>query len=258
MSERTFPKERSAPNETPVDDAERRERETDHLLYPQVQEAMNDLKEITAERAEEDGIGYTEAGEPILSPEIIEAWAKKEHYGNRVRGTFNNGETYVYVKYCNFVEKKEEVDEALATARDLTGRGALHPESQWAVFASPEGYQLIVVAPKLEAWSLSDELDGNYNDRPSRPHRDNSHLNEWFQRIDPDFVPGQPIPEDSPLHHLNWHEASHPDNWGWDKTGTLFPVDVEVLRPGKVTHKNYEPWKPHVSSSSVDDYLFDL
>jgi hypothetical protein len=214
MSERTPLKERPAPKEAAVDDVERNEVETSHLLYPQVQEAMNNLKEITAERAEEDGIKYTESGEPILSPGIIEAWAKKEQYGNRVRGTFNNGETYVYVKHCNLIEKEEDVDEALVTARELTGRGALHPESQWAVFDSPQGYQLIIVAPKLEAWSLDDDLDGKYNDKSSRPRRDNSHLNEWFQRIDPEFVPGQPIPEDSLLHHFNWHEASHPDNWG--------------------------------------------
>ncbi len=251
-------REPRTPAEVPADDFENGEIATDHLLYPQVQEAMDNLRAVTAERAEEDDIKYTDAGEPILSPEMIEAWAKKEQYGNRVRGTFNNGDTYVYVKACNLIEKEEEVDDALATARELTGRGALHPEAQWAVFDSSGGYQLIVVAPKLEAWSLDDELGGEYDDRSSRPHRDSSHLNEWFQRIDPEFVPGQPIPENSLLHHLNWHEASHPDNWGWDKTGTLFPVDVEVLRPGKVTYKNYEPWKPQGSKPSIETYLLDI
>jgi hypothetical protein len=108
------------------------------------------------------------------------------------------------------------------------------------VFESNQGYQLFVVSPRLEAWSLEEKLDGAYEGCASQPEPNNAHIEEWFQRIDPNFVPGQPIPKDSLLHHLNWTEASHYDNWGWDVTGTLFPVDVEVLGPREVEHKNPE------------------
>lgn len=215
-------------------------------LYPSVQRAMDRLRDIVDGQKDED-VERTPSGEPILTPQMIDTWAKEMEFGGRVRGTYHNADTYIYIKSCNVVRKEEDIDETLEVARRLTSLGAIHPESQWGVFQrSQDDYQLFVISPKLEAWSLDMAVTGDYDDRLMQPRGDHSHMMDWYKRMDPNFIPGQPIPEDSILFHINWHEASHNDNWGWDETGTLFPVDVEVIRPTKeaVEHKNSEPWKP--------------
>lgn len=222
-------------------------------LYPGVGRVMDTLRRITNEHGHD--LRYTESGEPILTPELVNAWGKEVGFSKPRRGTLHNEDTYLYFKRCNFVKEERDVDATLATARELTRRGALHPESQWGVFNSRGGYQLFVVSPALEAWSRDAEIAGEYDDRAERPQRDNSHLLEWFQRVDPQFVPGQPIPEDSLLYHLNWHEASYADNWGWDATGTLFPVDVETVRPESPGYKDREPWKPRSNGEPWEDDL---
>jgi hypothetical protein len=239
----------------PLDQAETNK---DTLLYPGVQHVMDKLKRIVNENPETDDIEYTPSGEPILTSAILNEWSQEVGFSKGKRGTFHNEDAYVYIKYCNEVPHEQEVDKAIATARHLTSLGAIHPESQWGAYKTDGGdFQLFVVSPKLEAWSLEDALAGAYDDRPIRPMSDLSHLVDWFKRIDPDFIPGQPIPERSLLYHLNWTEASHRDNWGWDETGALFPVDVEVLRPNKPgRYKNPEPWKPHPTSYNDDIAYF--
>lgn len=224
-------------------------------LYPEVQQTMDDLGEILEDYEETSEVERTPSGEPILPNEVIDKWLEKEGYGHKKAGTFNNESTFVYFKTCNLVDNKEEIDSTLAMARQLTGQGAIHPESQWVVKKDADKYLLVVVSPKLEAWNISDEMDGKYDDKSDRPSHDNSHLLRWFKRIDPTFTPDQPIPEDSLLHHFNWQEATNPDNWGWDATGTLFPIDVEVLIPSEQGHKNYEPWKRR---APVMDDAFDF
>jgi len=57
---------------------------------------------------------------------------------------------------------------------------------------------------------------------------EDSHLANWVRRLDPSytsFTEGRR----SLTRLLNTVEATHPDNWGWDGNGTLYPVDVEVL-----------------------------
>jgi hypothetical protein len=84
--------------------------------------------------------------------------------------------------------------------------------------------------------------------------QDESHLLAWYKKIDPNFVPGQPIPENSLLYHLNWTEASNHNNWGWDVEGEIFPIDVEVLDPSRVS-KDREPWKPKVYNTALSDLI---
>lgn len=222
-------------------------------LYPQVQRAMDnlkritlesDLKRITSDPRQPTDIPHTPLGEPILSPDMVQQWVKEEGFGNGKRNTYHNPDTYLYIKGCNIVENEADTDQTIATARHLTSLGAIHPESQWGVYKVGDKYQMFVVSPKLEPWLLDEDLSGEYDNRPNRPMPDQSHLQAWFKRIDHNFVPGQPIPEDSLLYHLNWTEASNYDNWGWDARGEMFPVDVEVLHPSKPFFKDREPWKP--------------
>jgi len=224
------------------------------LLYPGVQRVMDVLKRIADENVETGDIEHTPLGEPILTTEIVNAWAEEVGFSHGRRGTFHNDDAYIYLKECNTVSGEENIDPTLATARHLTSLGAIHPESQWCVYqVRPDGYQLVVVSPKLEAWSLEENVTNGYNDRPTRPMGNLSHVEDWYKRIDPGFIPKQPIPKGSLLHHLNWTEASYHDNWGWDETGTLFPVDVEVLRPsdpGK--YPNTEPWKTRYDTEYYD------
>ncbi len=216
---------------------------TGDSLYPNVKHVIVDLKRIADESTEFSAIPLTPLGEPILSFEIMQKWVNEEGFSDGKRGTYHNADTYLYLKACNLIEKEEDVDQAIATARNLSSLGAIHPESQWGVYKTENAYQLFVVSPKLVPWHLEEELSGKYDDRTHRPMQDNSHLLAWYKRIDPNFVPGQPIPEDSVLYHLNWTEASNRDNWGWDARGELFPVDVEVLHPTKPFFKDHEPWK---------------
>lgn len=220
-------------------------------LYPSIQRSMENLARVVGESQEAARIQRTDAGEPILVPSILNEWAAEEGFVHRTRGTYHNEDTYLYVKGCNMVEKKEDIDGALGVARHLTSLGAIHPESRWGVYEIPNGYQLFVVSPELEPRLLNKKLEGAYAGRP-QPEADLSHVEDWFKRIDPRFVPKQPIPEDSLLHHLSWAEASHADNWGWDSTGALYPVDVEVIHPTLPTYKNYEPWK---INDHFDDYF---
>lgn len=191
---------------------------------------MDKLRELASQDESSDHVGYTEAGEPILTPDIINIWAKEMGFRDGKKGTFHNDDTYVYVKGEHKVGDEADVDQTLALARELTSLGAIHPASRWGVFRTDEGeYQLFAVSPRLEAWQLEKELLGSYKERPARPVQDEAHITKWLQRIDADYTPDQPVPEGSLVSFLNRAEASNPDNWGWDEDGRLFPVDVEVI-----------------------------
>jgi hypothetical protein len=241
--------------ENPILAKEEKLQNTGESLYPNVQLAIDDLKRIVSESAKTIDIPHTSHGEPILPFEIMQKWFDEEGFGNNIRGTYHNADTYIYFKSCNIIRKEEDIDQAIATARHLTKMGAIHPKSQWGIYKTRDDvYQLFVVSPKLEPWLLNKELLGEYDSRPNRPMQDESHLLAWYKKIDPNFVPGQPIPENSLLYHLNWTEASNHNNWGWDVEGEIFPIDVEVLDPSRVS-KDREPWKPKVYNTALSDLI---
>jgi len=128
------------------------------------------------------------------------------------------------------------------------------PNRSGGVFQDQEGgYQLFVVSPRLEPWQLASELAGEYDSRLERPMQDKSHIAEWLRRVDPTYVPGQPAPETSLAHYLNPTEASEANNWGWDKTGSLFPLDVEVVTPCKDKRSyDYDSKPPHYRAFTID------
>lgn len=179
----------------------------------------------------------------ILSADDLNQWAKEHNFGNGKRGTYHNETSYLYLKWCNEVDREEDVEPALAVARELTTKGVLHPATQWGVYKKPGdngGFQLFPVSPKLKAFSLSDAVyEDKHADRLHRPITDpESVLQEWVRRIDPDYSGEQEegpygsmkVKSDEPLASLlNTFEASHAENWGWDTDGAMYPVDVEVV-----------------------------
>lgn len=237
----------------PTDSSASRLASVGESLYPNVRNVMDVLRRITVESSITAEIPHTPNGEPILPSNVVRQWFNEVGFGNGRRGTYHNVDTYFYLKSCNEIDNEGDIDQTIATARHLTSLGAIHPESQWGVYKVGNGYQLFVVSPKLEPWSLEDQLSGEYDNLQNRPMLDNSHLLSWYKRIDPNFVPGKPIPESSVLHHLNWAEASNCDNWGWDRRGELFPIDVEVLHPSQPSFKDGEPWKPRNYPSRLDE-----
>jgi len=171
-----------------------------------------------------DSLEITEGGEPILSGEDFVARATELGYGNGRRGTYSNGESYLYIKHGNEIAEREGIDSALATARELTELGAIHPESEWGVIRNDHSYQLFVISPQLDAWTLEGAVSGVQDSL-----RSGDHITAWLKSVDSRYVPDEPLPDDSLIHYLNQHEASHPDNWGWDEHGRLYPLDVEVI-----------------------------
>lgn len=192
---------------------------------------------VLPEQVAPEGVEYTDGGEPILLPAALDTWAKEAGYGSGKRGTFRNDESFLYIKTCLGIGNREDIDSSLAAARQLTSLGVIHPDSKWGVYKSPagNGFQAFVISPKMEAWTLADDLEGAYDGRAQRPFRDQSHLDEWIQRVDPAYGSPERGDQKNPLLSLlNPHEASNPDNWGWDERGGFYPVDVEVINLGNM------------------------
>jgi|AntRauTorckE6833_2_1112554.scaffolds.fasta_scaffold00016_101 hypothetical protein len=185
----------------------------------------------------------TPSGEPIISGEQFVNRATELGFGNGKRGTYHNKDSFLYIKSCHEINDVDNVDAALLVARQLTEKGAIHPDSSWGVIQNERGYQLFVISPRLEPWTLEGAISGQYEDRPLVPEDrpfvpdGGKHIDAWIKSIDERYEPGQELPGDSLAKYLNLHEASHSDNWGWDNDGALYPVDVEVINLRAINHE---------------------
>lgn len=87
------------------------------------------------------------------------------------------------------------------------------------------GVSAICCVPRIDVYDPDEHIGTDFQARLA-----NGYLDEWLQRVDPAYVSGQDISEESLLNLLNVTEASHRSNWGRDLgSGVLYPVDVEVI-----------------------------
>lgn len=186
----------------------------------------HDLEAINTDTQPTDAVDLT-----MTTDEFV-AWATEHGYGEGKRGTYRNAESYLYIKACHQVAA-EDREAALQVTRELTKKGILHPDTQWGMYPTPHDetvYQLFAVSPRLEVFDLDEHFDKSVGAELSKPITDESSpLIEWVRRIEPGFISGQELADDSLVHLLNTYEASHPENWGWDENRILYPVDVEVI-----------------------------
>lgn len=200
----------------------------------------------------------------ILSKDEFDKFREQYGFIRGHRGTFWNAEreVFLYIKTCLRVETKEQAVNSLAVVEFLTKKGIVFPGTKWGVFhAGPDEshpnrqyYQLFAVTRKLEeasialhdgslegkkgiqeilTWSkVSSEVGHHISENEwysALLNRKDSHILEWYRRIEPEFNPNAPL-ANKLTRLLNFGEASHADNWAWDlKTGKLYPVDMEVI-----------------------------
>ena len=174
------------------------------------------------------------ADDRVLSADEMNEWAKAKGYTHVTRGTYKNESSFLYIKSCLTVTTQDDARIGLSAARHLTKAGLVHPATIWGVFRPKtdreDGYQIFVVSPAIEAWSVERIGTEDENRFGIQSARDAPHIVEWVQRVEPEYQPGQPVSPNSLVNILNLTEASHPDNWGWDRTtGINYPVDIEVL-----------------------------
>lgn len=160
-------------------------------------------------------------------------------FTNGRRGTFwtPDRSRFLYQKSCHRVPTAQQARETLALLRHVTVLGVLYPGTQWGNYADEDGsFQLFAITPGLTVCSrgepeavpgrqaikrIPSKLEGIFDE--------DSHILDWYRRLDPDFDANTAPEPNSLVWLLNPFEASHADNWGWDENGKLFPVDVEVV-----------------------------
>jgi hypothetical protein len=166
----------------------------------------------------------------ILSQTEFNKWLQDQKYTHFTRGTYRNESNYAYIKPCHTLDSATDVEAGLAFARLVTTKGILHPGTQWGAYKLDDkpGYQLVPVSPVLHVQSpAGNRTESEHEFRA--PYIPGSHIDQWVKRLDPAVESDQAVVDGSLVRALNVQEALHPDNWGWDETGTNYPVDVEVL-----------------------------
>jgi len=168
----------------------------------------------------------------VMTQDEVNDLLRLHSYEHVTRGTYRNESSYLYIKGCFRLDNKQDVSLALDVVRQMTVRGVVHPDTKWGAFKwnDGDGYQIFPVSPAIEAWSLErigTEDESRFGDRSQA---DTAHVIEWAKRLDPDYDPASELDGGSLVGILNFTEASHPDNWGWDpETNINYPVDVEVI-----------------------------
>ena len=177
-----------------------------------------------------------ETGKPEMrfeSEKHFNEWRMQTGFSAGFRGTYrhDSGRGYLYVKHAHRVETNAQANESLALLRDITRKGALHPNTVWGSYPDEQGEsQLFALTP-----TLTQDLGGVQQPKSflSPDYKglfeEGSYVVDWYRRVDPTFDPKVGPAENSPAWLLNPWEAAHGDNWAWDETGTLYPVDVEVI-----------------------------
>ncbi|HVT01313.1 MAG TPA: hypothetical protein VHE53_03730 [Patescibacteria group bacterium] len=160
-------------------------------------------------------------------------------------GTFQSDKDgrFLYIKRQYIFSSEEELKNGTKLLEHFRDVGIFHPQIEWGTYKNPNNeYQIYAVMPPLEVCSnLKPIPEGMQEFIKRSPDQDetswnidllsrsNSHVREWFTRLDPTFDVNK-SEGNQLLYLLNYREASHTDNWGWDKkSGRLYPVDMEVV-----------------------------
>ncbi|MEI7683348.1 MAG: hypothetical protein WCJ24_03580 [Candidatus Saccharibacteria bacterium] len=176
----------------------------------------------------------------ILSYADFEQKRLEEGFNRGHHGTFWTPEKskFMYKKPCHRVDNLEQARESLALLRYATAKGVLFPETEWGTYLNPDGtVQLYAVTPQLA--NYTDNKNAPDPDRESLKHipadsgaglfDEGSQVLALYRRLDLNFDPVVGPEPGSVLNLLNPFEALHSDNWGWDESGKLYPIDVEVI-----------------------------
>ena len=187
----------------------------------------------------------------ILSKDEMNALLKRHGFTDGSHGTFSDKDKTIFLYIKNKFQAVDQKDlvRKLEILRVLTKRGALYPETRWGAFNDVDHFQIFAVTRGLQQINPLDEMSDAegpfYNRRKieeilgeDAPQQDrnhllltspDSHVTRWFRRIDPTYDPSKG-PETPSARTLNWNEAIHTDNWGFDtKTNRFYPIDVEVI-----------------------------
>lgn len=195
-------------------------------------ESKNTNKNETQENAQED----------ILDFESFDKFRKENGFDDGRRGTLFSKEKnlYLYIKSCFELKDEKQARESLKVIKHLTGLGIFQPDTKFGIYQNKTGgYQIFPIMPKLEEWDLEkNNKDGRKNvlntgraETSDSILSDGSHIKEWMQRIPGNEKISNEIEpnKDNLVNLLNIYEASNRSNWGWDKEGKLYPIDVEVV-----------------------------
>jgi hypothetical protein len=162
------------------------------------------------------------------------------------RGTFQSDkdDSYLYDKPQYLLSSEDELQRSLDLLEYFRVVGIFHPGARWGTYRRDGSMlQIYTLMPELEGCSnLTAIAEGRQKFIRKAEHqssidwytdlltREDSHVLEWFRRLDPDFDPYSKMIDNGLVFLLNPSEASHTDNWGWDKeSGRLYPVDMEVV-----------------------------
>lgn len=180
--------------------------------------------------------------EEVLNFDSFDKFRKENSFNDGRRGTFFSKEKdlYLYIKSCFELKDEKQARDSLKVLKYLTNLGILHPDTKFGIYCNKDGgYQIFIVMPKLEEYDLEKNntegrekvLDTGRAEISNNILSNESHIKEWMQRIPGNENISDEIQpdEDNLVNLLNIFEASNRNNWGWDKNGKLYPVDVEVI-----------------------------
>jgi hypothetical protein len=177
----------------------------------------------------------------VLDEGSFEDFRQSHGFTEGHHGTFHTKDEnmYLYKKPCHLAKTEDMAKQALESVRLLTEKGALYPNTKWGIYKTKEElFQLFAVTRRLQQYTEEQqEKEGhqfllrgiNEANNYDKMFDANSHVLDWYKRVDPDFDPFKEPSKDSLLHMLNPYEASFPSNWAWDESGKLYPIDVEVI-----------------------------
>lgn len=191
--------------------------------------------------------------ETVLSYEEFEKARLDNGFEKGHHGTFWNLDRsqFLYRKPCHVAGTADQATEALALLRYATSKGVLYPETKWGIYTNPEGkYQLFATTPALvdvyendrnpvEGRKLLKHISHGSGTFFNDLFAEDSQVLEMYRRLDPNFDPAKYRKDGSLVVLLDAMEASHEDNWGWDASGKIYPIDVEVIGISDEHHTDF-------------------
>ena len=171
-----------------------------------------------------------------LTTHEFRAWKEKQGFEVGHKGTAYNPEkkAYLYTKSAWVVSDLDQAEKSLKVLGILKDNKIIHPGTEFGLSTTDDGrVQVFGVIRELEEYSA--EKNGIESRQALKTginelnmYDPDSHVVSWIRRAVPDYDPN--TPNYNPiLTILSDAEARHTHNWAWDKDGTAYPIDMEVI-----------------------------